>query len=436
LRAERRLHDTDLSSIIGPCRGARQTLERFKFACTFEKSVNQFFEKIEFDYDDEHAHEHEKERRIAVHAKLNRSGGALRAINACVRVCITFFVCVPAFAGPASTPVEPNAGPHTPDPEGAGPQPRYPAPVQFQDPGETDAVPSLQLLGIDLAQGPNSIRDAKPELDGQLPLLVTAYWLPMVRLESSVPANVTIWDHLGLMTQEQSFRAGPKTGERPWDIGSVYRVEYTVNTEEAASQFSGEASLSITLQTTTAKSRPPLPLQLLGIKIRPIVRQVPLSGHAVQEAFPSGAHALGVYVRMGYGSEAHFDAPVDWPERIRRIAIISSLSFRAVPQGKTVGYVIFDEGTENARKLPIVSGTMTSRCDYDLFERDRLDHDRAPIFESRDSAMLDARGRPARLHTYFGIQDLPPPVSRVRTITLVCESDVVLDIIGLVALTD
>ena len=32
-----------------------RSIERFKFACTLEKSV-ELFEKIEFDYDDEHAH--------------------------------------------------------------------------------------------------------------------------------------------------------------------------------------------------------------------------------------------------------------------------------------------------------------------------------------------------------------------------------------------
>ena len=38
-------------------------LQHFKFACTFEKSVNQF-EKIEFEYDDEHEHEHEKSNAL------------------------------------------------------------------------------------------------------------------------------------------------------------------------------------------------------------------------------------------------------------------------------------------------------------------------------------------------------------------------------------
>jgi hypothetical protein len=238
------------------------------------------------------------------------------------------------------------------------------------------------------------------------------------------------------MKHDQSFRAGPKTGESPWDIGSVYRVECIVNTEEAATKFSGEASLSITIQTSAGKSRPFLPLQMLGIRIRPIVRQVPLSRQAVEEAFSSGAHALGVHVRMGYGSIARFDAPADWPSQIRRIAVISSMAFRSVSQGERIGVVIINEGAEDARKVPIISGTMTARCDYDVFERGQLDHDRAPVFFSWDSAMLDARGRPAQLHSYLGIQDLAPPSPAARTITLICERDVVLDITGIVALTD
>ncbi|MDZ4858476.1 MAG: hypothetical protein SGI88_05800 [Candidatus Hydrogenedentes bacterium] len=317
----------------------------------------------------------------------------------------------------------------------AGFLPRFPASAPLPRAADTPGLPPLQLLGLSLHQAGGEVTADRPEFDSSVPLTMTAFWMPSIRLQASVPVDVTMWDHLNLISQTRGFRAGPEPGAEPWQVGSVYTQQYEIPLAPVASQFSGLSYLLVAPKSASNTASPLPPFQLLHTLLRPAIIERALPKEAMRAAFPSASGALAKHVRMGMGSDVTFETP-EWPEHVRRIGIISSLSYRSVAQGEPVCRVLINEGGPDARTVHLLSGTMTARCDYDLFQRKDLNHERAPIFESRDSAQLDKDGRPTLLHTYFGVIDLGAPALRVRSLRFVCDSETILDLYGAVPLLE
>lgn len=309
-------------------------------------------------------------------------------------------------------------------------EPHYRAPVTL---GDTIPLPPLQLLGLRLVQKGVELEDDRPTLAPDALLEIVAYWQPTIRMESSVPIEIVFWDYLNLISQMRAFRAGPDANAAVWEPGSVYSQRYTVAMEDVAAQLSGHGYLVLS-RKEQAGATPPVPCQVLEVSVQPLTVSSSLSAAQVDAAFPGAKHHLGAHLRMGYGSDGTLTVPADWPTA-RRLGIISSLSYQSVPGGRPVCRIVINDAETDSLTVPLLAGSMTTRCDYDQLRPAERDHQRPPIFSSRDSAMVDRDGRPMLLHTYAGTIELERPID-VRTLRFICESETILDIYGVVVLPD
>lgn len=315
-------------------------------------------------------------------------------------------------------------------------EPDYPAPLRDIFELESSGRQALRLLGVSLVQSDSHLRGPRPQLDPRVPLVVVGHWYATATLASRYGGDVTFQDHLNLITRSVPLRIGPETGESPWEVGGVYLQRHEIDLEGLAPPFSGEGFLTVNLSARPGGRKSPIPLQMLPIVVKPVLKDRRISPQSLQRVVPPPYRPLGKFVRLCYGARTRIEIPEAWQRGNRRLAILSSLSYLSLPQGETACDIILNEGETVRATLPLRSGTMTARCDHDAYPQGRLGHDKATVFESRESSQLDWNGRPIQLHTYIGLADIPAGVDTITSLSLHCDAEVILDIIGIVLLPE
>lgn len=316
------------------------------------------------------------------------------------------------------------------------PAPAYAAPLTdvFESP-EPPGTP-LALFGVDLAQGGVPLTGDRPELRSAGPLTITAYWVPRVRLASPAPILIRFWDHLNLIRRDFEFQVGPDRGTTPWEAGSIYRAEYPVPMAEVAAAFSGKAYLSINLRPAPAQPNVLRPLQLIPVVIEPEVVESQLAKGALLNHFGPNHRAIPVASRLGAGAAVSIPIPPELRAGYRRIALVTTLSYRSPAQGAVVCKATLRDGAGHTQTLEIRAGAATARCDWDSYGAARMNHERAHIFSSRDSAHLDPSGRPIQLHAYTATWDVAASLEGIVALDLECTADTVFELYGIVLLPD
>ena len=258
---------------------------------------------------------------------------------------------------------------------------------------------ALQLEGITLRQNGAALDATLPVISGTESLALEAFWRPTVEITSSIPIEVTFWDTACIISRRVEFRAGPRAGESPWQAGSVYTQTYDVNMGEVASQFAGNGSMIVAVRTQSSGNAPATPVLLTPISVSPVIKEQPLQREAVAKTYPGATRLLDYYIRMSKGGSARVDVPEAMRPNVRALAVVSSMAYRGMPQGEVVARIIVNQGEPTETTLNVLSGEATARCDIDVVSPASLDHKKATVFESRDSAILDYQGRPVQLHT-------------------------------------
>jgi len=312
--------------------------------------------------------------------------------------------------------------------------PDYAAPPLdiLEKPGRSDFA--VSLLGLTLDQLGESISGEIPRIEGTTPLDVKTYWRAQVRMDSQVAAQLSFWDHSALIRVTEDFRIGPKPGESAWEVGGVYTTTHSADMVSLTQQFSGGASIVVSVRGASGKAAQLHPRQRLGIHITPNVRDSNIPIDAAQQAFGKDSRFIANRVRLGKGSRAELSVPEAWKDGNRQLAIVSAMSYRAPDQGVIVCDAVINPGAPDEVRLSMVSGVTTSLCNFDALPAGSANHKKVQVFSSRSSGQVDSQGAPVQLHNFVATLDLPDTVTSIQEIAFECDASVVLDIDGIALL--
>lgn len=345
----------------------------------------------------------------------------MRFLNKTIAVAVVLTWGLDAFAGELDAQLEQL----TPD---------YVAPPLevLEEPGAQS--PAVALLGVSFEQSGQRLTGDRPVISNGGPLTIITHWRARLRMNSRIAGEIIFWDDLALIRVPENIRIGPAAGEAPWEVGGVYATAHTIDPEILARQFSGDASIVVAIRGPASSSRQMLPRQLLPVHVMPHVRPSGISADDILDAFGADCRFVDTFIRLGRGAKSTIPVQKDWRTGNRKLAIISSMSYRAPDQGRTVCDVVLSSGSGNKSSFALAAGKDTALRNYDALPKASRNHQRAQIFTSSDSGQVGEGGAPVRLHNYVAEFDISPELEAIDTITLSCSSSTLLDIVGIVLL--
>jgi hypothetical protein len=305
-------------------------------------------------------------------------------------------------------------------------KPTIPAPLlRVFESGATSALP-VRLLGIDLEQAGNRLRNTSDRISMEAPLVLIAYWEPTQPTSNRFPWTVRITSHDGKIARNFDFSGGPGDAGHAWQAGCVYKQHVRIDLLDTARAFNGKSHLTVNFASSAGAGSVLTPLQAVPIDLLPVISKRDVNSADVRQYLNAEFVDLDVSFRLGYRAEV--TVPVAQPVAARSLAVVSAYSYGSVPQGEPVAEVIvsYEDGTLAAFVLG--SGKTTARGDYDFFGQGKLNHEKIDILESREAAYLNQNGAPFQTHKYAAAFQLPRPYRNVASVTFRSVRPVILDV--------
>ena len=344
----------------------------------------------------------------------------IQSRNAHVCAALTVFACAGALVTPCSARGEAA-------PSGVSPAvkaddiasrlnaltPKFPAPPTSVLSDGDDASLPLELLGVDLAQNGAAVSTEAVALNAQVPLKVTAYWVPKVPVRRPVDIEIRLTSANPLITRSQRVTAGP--GDKPeWSAGNVYQSEYAVDLERSAQVFSGKCFLAIGISLRGGAKPQFYPLQSVPVTVNPRVTRSAVAPDALQAAFAGRLRNLDVDFVLGKDALQKLALDSEAQAKLKAVGVVSAFGYGGLSQGAGVCDVLFTGVNGKTATATILCGVETARADYDSYP-ERANHTKIQVVESSESEDFNAEGRPFRRHKYACTIPIPKDIGPVAS---------------------